>query len=87
MDSSRPRDVLAEWVCEMIFVLDAIHELGAATTKEIVDHPKVGRGERQVQRALSELESEDIVDWRRNGSQIYNCPLGREDLIKLRLEE
>ncbi|WP_254530068.1 bifunctional DNA primase/polymerase [Natrinema gelatinilyticum] len=63
------------------FVLEAIHEMGAATSREIADHPRVDRGHRQVQRALKELEEQEIIDWEKQGNIAYHYPANRPDLL------
>ncbi len=67
------------------FVLEAVHEIGAATAKEITDHPRVDRSHRQVQRALIELEEQDIIDWEKQGNTPYHYPANRPDLLQDRL--
>lgn len=58
------------------FVLHAVQELGATIPKKIVEHPRVDRGERQVQRALDELDDEGIIEWTREGNYTYYYPVG-----------
>lgn len=53
------------------FVVEAVHELGEARTKDIVGHPQVDRGRRQIQRACKELQEEGIIEWHRKGRYTY----------------
>lgn len=52
-------------------VLDALQDLMNASTKEIVEHDEVDRGERQVRNALTKLEEDGWVAWERDGRQVY----------------
>jgi putative DNA primase/helicase len=49
---------------------EALADLGRATTKEIVEHSAVDRGETQVRRALKHLESEGRVVYERDGRSV-----------------
>jgi hypothetical protein len=59
-------------------VREALCELERATTAEIVDHSRVDRGERQVQRALKQLGKEGSISSVREGNYIYYFPVDRE---------
>jgi len=48
-------------------VLDAVRELGPATTTELLEHEHVDRSQRQVQRALKKLEDDGAVSWEKDG--------------------
>ncbi len=48
-------------------VMVAVHELGPATTTELLEHERVDRSRRQVQRALNKLEDDGLVFWEKDG--------------------
>lgn len=65
-------------------VYDALLELGAATVTEVVEHPRVDRSERQVRRALDQLEEDELADWMRDGRQVvYYATLYKGHLDEL----
>lgn len=48
-------------------VMVAVYELGPATTTELLEHERVDRSRRQVQRALDKLEDDGLVSWEKDG--------------------
>jgi len=48
-------------------VIEALEDLGQASTAEIQDHSAVDRSKRQVRRALDYLDEHEAVEWVRNG--------------------
>lgn len=48
-------------------VIEALEDLGQASTAEIQNHSAVDRSKRQVRRALDYLDEDEAVEWVRNG--------------------
>jgi putative DNA primase/helicase len=54
----------------VVRVLEAVEELGEASTSKIGEHDVVDRGDRQVRRAIKYLEENGVLESQRNGRSI-----------------
>lgn len=62
-------------------VLDAVSDLGLASSSEIADHPRVDRSQRQVRNALNELIDDGVIERIVDGPQTrYYLPLLKDKI-------
>ncbi|WP_327050556.1 bifunctional DNA primase/polymerase [Halomicrococcus gelatinilyticus] len=62
-------------------VFEALMDLKAATSTEIAEHDATDRSKRQIQNALKEYDEQDVIDWTKDGRQVYYYIADCEEFI------